>query len=589
MSSRITVIIPTRHRGHTIGDTLRSCLNQCETEDYEILVSDNLSHDGTEELVTGIQDPRLRYIQTPNVLSMEGNWEFALSHVKEGYTMILGADDSLVPGAITSLKKVIHESGAEAIRPPLISYYWHNFPLEDQAQMARGVPVDDERWWWEDSQEQLKACSESLLKHQLFFDVLPTLYHGLVHIRVLNELRARNGAVFQSKIPDMYSAVLVAAALPRYARMNSPVSLNAMSCSSNAVAQWHGGHEKDADMRRFWAEVEHPYEPELVPDSATPDITLAFPVLIADQYLKVQKRGLPVPAISIEKVFEATVKVARRWREKDQYESAVRVARGMAKIHGWEAKLDEMLPRYPYQERTEKGTRQRTLYDDARKTYRYLDLRQDATGACSAGEAIVKLRAVHQQQRALPAAANGGAPSNNAESQMPSWSHSKWLLWSTIRQEANTLTGAVVVGCDEDIVLRKLLLSPPSRALSVRFGLEPTGTDETFILATGTTLAALPNPASKVLTLERSQQASTAPAPGLVMVSRVPLACTTEETLALALAAWQDDLPQYGWKRRAIELLLAPIWRLLRNRFSAESSKPPAPTGWEVACWCFKD
>ena len=56
----VSVIVPTHNRVGMIGETLQSILNQT-FENFELIVVDNGSTDGTEEFVARFEDPRIRY------------------------------------------------------------------------------------------------------------------------------------------------------------------------------------------------------------------------------------------------------------------------------------------------------------------------------------------------------------------------------------------------------------------------------------------------------------------------------------------------------------------------------------------------
>ena len=62
MTARVSVILPTYNRAATLGRAIHSVLGQTFT-DFELLVVDDASIDGTAELVAGISDPRLRYLR----------------------------------------------------------------------------------------------------------------------------------------------------------------------------------------------------------------------------------------------------------------------------------------------------------------------------------------------------------------------------------------------------------------------------------------------------------------------------------------------------------------------------------------------
>ncbi len=87
MSPRLTVIVPTRERHDTLIWALKTCVTQ-DCDDLEILVSDNASVDETREVVASYDDPRIRYVNPGTRLGMSEHWEFALSHVQEGYVSL---------------------------------------------------------------------------------------------------------------------------------------------------------------------------------------------------------------------------------------------------------------------------------------------------------------------------------------------------------------------------------------------------------------------------------------------------------------------------------------------------------------------
>ena len=67
----ITIIIPTRNRCDTLAGTLKTCVEQ-NHDSLSIVVSDNCSDDNTRDVVHSFHDERIRYLRTPNRLSMTG-------------------------------------------------------------------------------------------------------------------------------------------------------------------------------------------------------------------------------------------------------------------------------------------------------------------------------------------------------------------------------------------------------------------------------------------------------------------------------------------------------------------------------------
>ena len=73
LSLKISLIIPTRERSHYLYYALQTAL-QIKDDNIEIIVSDNFSHDNTSAVVERFTDTRLKYIRTPNRVSMRENF-----------------------------------------------------------------------------------------------------------------------------------------------------------------------------------------------------------------------------------------------------------------------------------------------------------------------------------------------------------------------------------------------------------------------------------------------------------------------------------------------------------------------------------
>ena len=88
---KFTIVIPTRERADTLAHTLANVVLQ-DYGNFQILVSDNASDDDTREVVQSFTRTHnnIRYINTNQRLSMSHNWEFALSHIDDGWVIFLG-------------------------------------------------------------------------------------------------------------------------------------------------------------------------------------------------------------------------------------------------------------------------------------------------------------------------------------------------------------------------------------------------------------------------------------------------------------------------------------------------------------------
>lgn len=95
MSVFFSIIIPTYNRAAQIAGTIQSLLNQ-NYSIFEILIVDDGSTDNTGELISSIQDPRIRYFKKENEeRSIARN--FGIQRATGDYITFLDSDDVLYP------------------------------------------------------------------------------------------------------------------------------------------------------------------------------------------------------------------------------------------------------------------------------------------------------------------------------------------------------------------------------------------------------------------------------------------------------------------------------------------------------------
>ena len=108
-----SVVVPTRNRAHLLQHALQSIQDQT-FNDYELIVSDNCSDDGTEEVIRRFA-PRATYIRPTQILAMPDHWEFALEHARGRYVGYLCDDDVWAPTALERASQTISESDSKLV------------------------------------------------------------------------------------------------------------------------------------------------------------------------------------------------------------------------------------------------------------------------------------------------------------------------------------------------------------------------------------------------------------------------------------------------------------------------------------------
>ena len=138
-----SIIIPVRNRVKTIGDAVRSALSQKCGFEYNVIVVDNGSTDGTRELLRDVRDTKLRVIElTGNEgLGIGGCWNRALQSPYCGrFAVQLDSDDIYADeNTLQAVVDKFRETGAAMV---IGSYIITDFGLRP---MPPGL-IDHREW-----------------------------------------------------------------------------------------------------------------------------------------------------------------------------------------------------------------------------------------------------------------------------------------------------------------------------------------------------------------------------------------------------------------------------------------------------------
>ncbi|GEM_PF-1239442 len=348
MSTRFTVVIPTRER----WDTLEWALKTCVTQDYdnlEILVSDNNSADKTEEVVRSCGDPRIRYVNPGRRLSMTDNFEFALSHVTGGFITCIGDDDGLLPNALNELDVVIRHYQTQAITWRRQVYYWPGYvrPVFANTLHMSLFQNDDVR-----EVDAAKMLRDVIAFRRPYYDIatfdfyeLPSIYYSFVDYEVVRAVIARSGRLFHSITPDMYSSIAIACMIDRYHFASHAYGLVGVSRHSNGASYMSNNYRADTTSpgQKYLSENTLAFHPDLVmaPSSA---------ILLAESYLQARDHlGYPEKcAVDLRDVIRAAVEDRNSLPDPAHYAAIIQAVEQIAAMHGLEEYAREVMTRYHY-------------------------------------------------------------------------------------------------------------------------------------------------------------------------------------------------------------------------------------------------
>lgn len=138
-----SIIIPVKNRVNTIKDAVDSALSQDTSFNYNVIVVDNGSTDGTRELLENIDNPKLKLIKTEeeDFLGIGGCWNKAvLSEYCGKFSVQLDSDD--VYSDSKTLEKMVQKFYQEKCGMVVGSYILTDFDLN---QIPPGL-IDHKEW-----------------------------------------------------------------------------------------------------------------------------------------------------------------------------------------------------------------------------------------------------------------------------------------------------------------------------------------------------------------------------------------------------------------------------------------------------------
>lgn len=96
MPPKVTVLLPAYNGGELLRAAIDSVLAQTY-EDFELLVVDDCSSDGSDRLVAGYRDPRVRLLRNEENLGQIATLNRGLEHARGEYVARLDQDDACMP------------------------------------------------------------------------------------------------------------------------------------------------------------------------------------------------------------------------------------------------------------------------------------------------------------------------------------------------------------------------------------------------------------------------------------------------------------------------------------------------------------
>lgn len=110
----VSVCIPVYNGERFIAETIQSVLDQT-FGDFELLISDNASTDGTVPIIEAFDDPRIRLLRNETNIGPGRNYNRLLAEARGRYIKVLSADDFLMPESLERMVAVFEDPANEGV------------------------------------------------------------------------------------------------------------------------------------------------------------------------------------------------------------------------------------------------------------------------------------------------------------------------------------------------------------------------------------------------------------------------------------------------------------------------------------------
>jgi glycosyltransferase involved in cell wall biosynthesis len=315
-----------------VRHALASVIGQ-DTDDLEIIVSDNAETAPCRDVVDELADERVRYLRPDRPLAMHDNWEFGCEAATGDYVAVIIDKTVWLPSAARAALEAA-ERGSTAV----VSWWSAVFdPLDETRDLTRGV-------YWPLSYEPtgpVEFDGREQLRRAISFAVPRGTeggeYHrgkicfGIYRRDVLDTLRARAGRAFPPISPDYTSRILALSMAPSFLDLGVALQLSFVSQTSN-------GARVDSDPR--WARhFLDAIDPELVGRLPIPGLFASQHNVVAHDYaLAAEHADMRVPLEALCRRAREDLDQIRRWpnrrlrREQLQLLAAAERRAGLSRV-----------------------------------------------------------------------------------------------------------------------------------------------------------------------------------------------------------------------------------------------------------------
>ena len=142
---KISVIMPTYNRAYTIQNAIRSVIDQ-SFKDWELIIVDDGSTDGTKRIVESFANPRIRYFQLPHSGNISQVRNEGIKRASADVLVVHDSDDQALPDRLDEIYKVFEEhSDTDVVYHGMYNRFFDPYHNAISRLLKPAQPYDKER------------------------------------------------------------------------------------------------------------------------------------------------------------------------------------------------------------------------------------------------------------------------------------------------------------------------------------------------------------------------------------------------------------------------------------------------------------
>ena len=231
--AKYSIIIPVRNAARYLPTCVETVLSQ-PYSDFELIISNNHSTDGTGAYLDALEHPNLKKVMPPEPCCMSEHFEWALAQATGEWLIFLGADDGLLPyffELADTLTACADKKHIRAIMSRRAYYFWPGCERFYGNTCVSYFAVNRV-----EVRHSLLGILNALFGIGFYFD-LPQMYsNALFHRSLIHDAIKKQGRVFTSITPDANLAALACGLETRYLFSYIPLGWVGASPASNGFS-----------------------------------------------------------------------------------------------------------------------------------------------------------------------------------------------------------------------------------------------------------------------------------------------------------------------------------------------------------------